>query len=687
MLSTLDNYEHRPGQSAMMKSVYDAFATDRHALLEAGTGTGKTLAYMIAALYWSKNKDKKVVISTHTIPLQDQIHKNELPKLKSLLPFSFNFALLKGRNHYLCLRKFEQLLFAGDYDSNYDTELTKMQILVWLTETETGDREELNLPSGGFELWSNIQSDSSCLPHTCPWFEYCFHNKAKEQAKNADLIITNHSLVLSDLLAEHNIIPKYDYIIIDEAHHLEYIASQHLGSMMSYQLFNAHLQRMIGNEKTNLSKHVIEVLEIQALDLTLFLSQVTMLSDIKDEVDSLFTLLSSYAAEQKSGLTEGNIKSVRIIHNNEQGDKWLQILKQVEKIMNMILDVETIEKQLGQELDHYKEELSSYQRGKIQDWQSAISQCREYALVLKNLLLEADPSQNVYWIEYGLRGAKNKSSVHMKPIEIKSTLQENLFNKKKSIIFTSATLQVKGSFDYFMNQLGLPVNSTIKQSFDSPYQYEQQATMLISNDISMISEVDEQQFIKEIAESIVEMAKITNGRMLVLFTSHHMLKKVHHHIKFEIHNLGIVLLAQGIDSGSRTKLTRHFQHHRHAILLGTSSFWEGIDIPGEDLSCLVIAKLPFTPPNTPEYEAKCFLAKEEGLNPFMDYALPQAIIRFKQGFGRLIRSSKDKGVIVVFDRRIVESRYGKFFIQSLPPIPIQSVNRDELKLELKRWLG
>jgi ATP-dependent DNA helicase DinG len=225
------------------------------------------------------------------------------------------------------------------------------------------------------------------------------------------------------------------------------------------------------------------------------------------------------------------------------------------------------------------------------------------------------------------------------------------------------------------------------ETISSPFDYEQQSALLISQDISKLSEVSDQEFASELARATLEMAKVSQGRMMVLFTSYQMLRLTHQFLKAPLQELGIFLFAQGVDSGSRGKLTKNFQSQEKAILLGTNSFWEGIDIPGEDLSCLVIVKLPFTPPNTPFYEAKAEQLKEENKNPFMDYALPQAVIRFKQGFGRLIRKSTDTGVVVVFDRRIIEARYGQAFLRSLPPIQIQAVDKEQLVREIQQRLG
>jgi ATP-dependent DNA helicase DinG len=686
--SVMTDYEVRPEQDELAHEIFQSFLEEKHGIFEAATGTGKTLAYLIAALYWSKLYGKKVVISTHTIQLQGQIQEKEIPRLVDALPFSFEVSLLKGRNHYLCLRKFEQSLFKLE-DRNYDSDLTKLQLLVWLTETKTGDIEELNVPSGGKDYWQKVQSETpTCLHHKCPWFKRCYYFRAKDMANEADLVITNHALLMADLKGSR-ILPEYEYLVIDEAHHLEQVATEQYGKSVHYSAIHFVIQRLSAMDKPNISDQLIQALDlsenghhlIQKVDEILFL-----LSELKIEIDQLFTGLANLAEQKQSSMTEEKHKSIRIVHQKESGEPWVSIIQLMGKISNEFTAISVLYYRFMQLTDSIQEDLSHTGRSSLIDWSSSMKQLEEYVLQIDKMLLNSEQGY-VYWIEYESKGARNSSAMFQMPLQVGKFLEEELFLLKKSVALTSATLQVKESFQYVIDQLGIPIDSLRTKIIHSPFDYESQATLLISNDISHIHDVNEGIFTQEIAKSIIELISVSQGRTMILFTSYQMLRSTYQLLKQPLQEQGVILFAQGIDSGSRGKLTRNFQSQNKAVLLGTSSFWEGVDIPGEQLSCLVIVKLPFTPPNTPYFQAKAEELKASGKNPFMDYALPQAVIRFKQGFGRLIRKATDRGVVVVFDRRIIEARYGKLFIQSLPKVRVQSVDREQLVQEIQRWLG
>jgi ATP-dependent DNA helicase DinG len=686
--SVIPDYESRQGQNELAQAVLNAFETDTHGLFEAATGTGKTLAYLIAGLKWSFATGEKVVISTHTIQLQEQIRDKEIPKLEEALSFPIQFSLLKGRHHYMCLRKFEHSLYQID-EKNYDTDLSKLQSLVWLTETETGDVEEMNLPSGGKDYWQRVKSEtSSCLHNKCPWFDRCFYFRARKNATKADLIVTNHALLLADLNT-NRLLPTYEYLVIDESHHLEQVATEQYGTSISYITLHFAIQRLISVEKPNVSQHLVEALRLMEEGETWVrgVEEIQfLLGELKIEIEILFTHLLRFADHKQRGGVEENLRYLRFVHHRETGKEWVILLQHTEKLVHHYEGIILKYHQLLDRIEPWKNELSHSQKGALIDWSSAMKTIEEYLSQIEQMILSAD-ANFVYWMEYDPRGAKGSATLSKMPIQVQSFLQQDLFSKKRSVTLTSATLQVNDSFDYFIDQLGVPRDQLITKAIPSPFHYDKQSALLISNDISKINEVNDHMFARELASSITEMVKVSKGRMMVLFTSYHMLRLTHQHLKEPLHDLGIFLFAQGIDSGSRGKLTKNFQSQEQAILLGTSSFWEGVDIPGKQLSCLVIVKLPFTPPHTPFYEAKVEQLKEEGKNPFMDYALPQAVIRFKQGFGRLIRKESDKGIVVVFDRRIIEARYGKAFISALPKMPIHSVNKEQLVQEIQNWIG
>ncbi|MFV8828338.1 ATP-dependent DNA helicase DinG [Alkalihalobacterium sp. APHAB7] len=681
MKKKFPNYAVRTGQLEMIEAVSDAYESRSHLLVEAGTGTGKSLGYLIPSVFYAKTYGRRVVVSTHTILLQQQLIDSDIPALKSMLPFTFKAALLKGRSHYLCLRKFEQRL-QNHLDDNYDTLLSKGQILIWLTETTTGDVEELNLPSGGRSFWLEIQSEpNSCSGPQCPWFSRCFYQHAKKMAQKADIIITNHALLFTDVAQNHSIIPSYSQAVIDEAHHFEDVASNHLGVSIDFHQM-AFLFNRLANSKQAISSVFGKCGQVPAADEKQSLEM--KIETCKFEIDELFRMLHSYVIKmKKSSSTEVGRLSYRYCAPNEHGSLWQSILE-------CGLRVYTFLKELNRQLEYYVQhlndnvdDLSWEDRGTIADFQGVTNDFEETKQIIEQLLLEYDPNA-VYWIEIEEKGAKNATYLFKKQVQLKETLADEFFAKKDSVILTSATLSVKESFSYFIERLGLEDFGPKSLIIPSPFDYRSQSKLYIPTDTFSINEEPEL-FVSDIAEKIIKIAHVTKGRMLILFTSFKMLKQTYQIIKERMGEDEFYLIGQGINSGSRTKLIKTFKQSDQAILFGTSSFWEGIDIPGEDLSCLVIIRLPFSPPDDPVLQARSEHMKLEGKNPFMNLALPQAIIRFKQGVGRLIRSEGDRGVIVVMDQRVNSTRYGKMFLLSVEDVPVLKVNTNELLTDLKDW--
>jgi ATP-dependent DNA helicase DinG len=301
------------------------------------------------------------------------------------------------------------------------------------------------------------------------------------------------------------------------------------------------------------------------------------------------------------------------------------------------------------------------------------------------MIIHPDPN-HVTWIEMDTRSWQNNTTVYSQPVSISESLKKRFFDQKKSVIITSATLSVKGSFQYTMKRLGLNEETSVYKKIASPFHYEEQLKFIIANDLPDINHVSTEEYVSSISEHIISIAEATKGRLLILFTSNDMLRKTYDLIKESGFLQDYSILAQGITGGSRERLVRNFQRFEKAILLGTNSFWEGIDVPGEDLSCLVMVRLPFSPPDDPLIDAKCKEVKERGGNPFYDYSLPEAVIRFKQGFGRLIRTKKDKGIFVIFDRRVISTQYGKVFLDSLPNIATEELNIEQTVQLINNWL-
>jgi ATP-dependent DNA helicase DinG len=679
----LNVFEKRTGQFTMMDSVYQAFADNCHTLIEAGTGVGKSLGYLLPIAYFAKEKQLPIVVSTHTIQLQEQIISKEIPLLEKMIPFHLKYVLLKGRNHYLCLEKFSRSL--TEENDNYDTTLTKMQILVWLTETVTGDRDELNLSSGGNIFWNKIKSESSIFAKSDLWKEKDFYLRAKAAAADADIIITNHSLLLSSVFAEVSILPEFDYCIIDEAHHFEKVASGYIGHSIDYLTTRLLISQFGQFEQKLLFYHLEDLVSSLQFDkgkLTRVPEINKLILDITYEMDEFFKLTAIYAKSKQAG-KKGYRTKVRFSKDDNIKEKSA-LMNSAERFAFLLKDLyQELEKRLSL-IELNVNSLSSNQKSTLEDVISFVHDLNELRNSIINCFKIDTPFVN--WIEIDFRSQQNVTTFYAQPAFVASALRDRFFNRKKSVALTSATLTINNSFEYIINEIGINQESTRKLTIPSPFEYKNQVQLLIPEDLPEINAVSNEEYVISITEHIITIAEATKGRMLILFTAHDMLKKTYELIKESGFLNDYAMIAQGITSGSRTRLTRNFQRYEKAILLGTSSFWEGVDIPGEDLSCLIIVRLPFSPPDEPLTEAKCQLISQQGGNAFIEYSLPEAILRFKQGFGRLIRTETDRGILVVFDKRVVTTKYGKAFLKSIPDVPVNTGKIDDLVDIIYNWL-
>ncbi|MFD1357957.1 ATP-dependent DNA helicase DinG [Fictibacillus halophilus] len=683
------HYEIRESQQKMVELVDEALHTNQHLVIEAGTGVGKSLGYLIPGVRFAKEKDRPLVVSTHTVQLQQQLLERDVPLLKKIMPFDFTATLLKGRNHYLCLRKFEHTL-QDHHEDNYDTNFTKAQLIIWLTETEQGDVEELSMASGGKLFWNTVKSDAnSCLNHRCPWFSRCYYHKQRRAAHESDLVITNHALLFTDLKSDSQLLPSYKEAVLDEAHHIEEVVSDHFGKETDYFTFLKLLDRLSSTESDgmmNTLRELSDLLEVPKYE-TYLAKWDGLFLDVKNELDDLFKQIKTICVTKAKSSRSSELTKQTLRYTNEDIESalWEPVLEMEERAKQYISDLVKPVKRLLKSFDQFEEHLTVKQKGFLVDIEGLLNDLQDEAAVLHHLL-SCPLSQEVYWMEAESKGPRHAVTLYAKPVEIDQILADQFFGKKSSVVLTSATMSVKNKFSYISERLGLLDFGPLNAQLPSPFKYEEQAKLMVPTDIPLINEVDQKTFVAKISTSLYEIAKVTKGRMLVLFTSYEMLKETHSAFKSLMGQEEFVLIAQGVDSGSRARLTKNFQRFDNAILFGTNSFWEGIDIPGDDLSCLVIIRLPFTPPDQPVMAAKSEKLKAEGGNPFYDLSLPQAIIRFKQGFGRLVRSSRDKGAVFVFDRRMIETRYGKSFIQSLPKLPVSIKPVNDLVEELRDWM-
>lgn len=688
-------YEDREAQEIMLAEVEAAFEQERHLMIEAGTGTGKSLGYLIPSLFYGLKHDKKMLVSTHTINLQEQIRERDIPLLMDLFPVGFRAAVFKGRSHYLCLRKFETKMGQQDFEHGKDDRLTAGQMLVWLSETEHGDDEELHFSGKGTQFWHSVASDSdSCLNRACPWFKKCFYHRARNNASNADLVITNHSMLFTDTKAESRLLPSYKHLVIDEAHHFEEVASKHLGIEVVYGAFVSTLWWLYKDSRNGQLPILSSKLSKADGEKGLAWSQILdgmlpVLLQIKEEWDELTDLLFQLVSTRSdpSQQTEGG----QLVYRLKKDDKppsWDKLLVLEE---NMYLKLTEILKKLDKVLNEIKDQQEVLDvQGLVTDISGSVKELYRLRDNLHFFMALTDDNY-VYWLEAGTSKSKSIQLISV-PVDVSPMLQEHFFEAKDSVIMTSATLSVGKSFDYTCEKLGLNSNEPEAKlktvQLQSPFNYRQQALVAIPRDFPSIrSNSGDKHFLDNLSQSLAEVALETKGRMLVLFTSNRMLKLTHAALKEKLSPFGIGVLGQGVDSSNRSKLTRLFQNSPSSVLLGTSSFWEGVDIPGDALTCLAIVRLPFQPPNHPLVEAKMENLKKLNLNPFMKLSVPQAVIRFKQGFGRLVRTAKDKGIVIIYDTRVIDSTYGKYFLYSLPGPKIEHMPTNQLVGRIKQWMG
>ncbi|ARI77277.1 ATP-dependent DNA helicase DinG [Halobacillus mangrovi] len=679
----LPNYEPRLGQKEMSEAVQQALNHSNHAMIEAGAGTGKSIAYLLAAVHHSMKTNNRIVITTHTTSLQKQLIEEEIPTIEKMSKRKIQAVLYKGRSHYISLVHFSYELDQS-YQDNYDIALTKAMILVWLMETSTGDIDEVQLPSNGRQFWHKVSSEQSTKKVELDIGENSFFGWAQEKAEQADIIITNHALLCMDLISTEDRLPNYEYAIVDEAHHLESIASRYFGIRLNYK----ELQRQLTQFSELFKKRAYRKLNVsdalfRELDRCQFI-----VDEAKEELNHfsrfIFQKVKNQSKKEKAKsdvgriqyLTSGGKEDSFRVTAHEMCHRFLASIRKLmlgmEKIRDHLYTMEPLAENpsvaiLRSRLDT-KIDFCNHVREQLMDYFSVSDE------------------DDVKWIEIEGEGATNAVYLFGEPLNVADLLHERLFSKKRSVTLTSATMTTNGSFDYLRKTLGLDQSNPVTEiSFPSPYDYESQVKLMVPNDFPNIKSHPEE-FIEAISEAIYSTALVTKGRMLVLFTSYEMLKKTYHLLREFIDPEEFMVFAQGVSSGSRDRLKKNFQAFEQSILLGTSSFWEGVDIPGDDLSCLMIVRLPFQPPGQPVQTRRDERLKEEGRNPFMERSLPHAIIRFKQGFGRLIRSSTDRGVVFICDQRLMEAKYGKYFLSSIPDVPITYSQTRELINQIDKWL-
>jgi ATP-dependent DNA helicase DinG len=605
----IENFAVRPQQQQLAAAIAEALENDESLICEAGTGTGKTFAYLIPALL----SGKKVIISTGTKHLQDQLFYRDLPVICNAIKRPVSIALLKGRGNYLCWHRFDQT--ERDVHLIPDgTDADLSAIRQWATRTVSGDLGELKELSENSLIQSKVISTTeNCLGQDCDYFKDCFVFKARQKANEADLIIVNHHLLFADLSLREagfgEVLPKADTIIFDEAHQLPDLATEFFSqSLSSYQI-------------TEIINDIERAYSNDANDIPEYLS---VLDNIQKTLKKLCFVLG-----------DGN---KRIAWNEVTKDK--KILAVINEFKNALL---SIEKNLDKIAIRSKDLENCWRR-----CSSLIAFINDY--------LERDSCDFIQWLETRGQGF----ILHQTPIDISETFQTRLSEHQCNCIYTSATLAIDNNFSHFKSRLGLmEINS---MAWDSPFDYSRQALLYLPADMP---DPRHPSFLYEVINAAVPVILASQGHTFILFTSHRALNQARELI---IDRVDYPILVQG--DATRTELLKRFRVTKHAVLLGTNSFWEGVDVRGQALSCVIIEKLPFTSPDDPVFKARSAKMEENGKNPFIDYQVPEAIINLRQGVGRLIRDISDYGVLVICDPRLSNKSYGKRFMNGLPELPL-----------------
>ncbi|HEX2188932.1 MAG TPA: helicase C-terminal domain-containing protein [Longimicrobiaceae bacterium] len=696
-------YEDRPQQRGLSRMIAGVYNEGGVGIAEAGTGTGKSVAYLLPAIRWALQNRERTVVSTNTINLQEQLVEKDLPFLRRALGEPFRFALVKGRRNYVSIRRALLAKETGPalFDGQKQAELAS--IVEWLKKTQDGSLSDLSFrPSA--EVWDEVSSESDvCLRAKCPHFEECFYQRARRDASSADVVVVNHHLLFSDLAVRRMqgnwtapaVLPQYRRLILDEAHNLEESATSHLGATVSRRGLFRTLSRL-ENRKKGLLPAFSEALRLRPDDLLArgALDHVSekllpALEGARERAATVFSFLEDVFKE--AGAT-----MVRLHDDFARHPVWVLGLDDalgglLDNLGSLLKGMELLRERIG--LDEALREMLEPQ---LMELRGAANRVESAADALRASLRPGeDGLKMVRWMERQAEreGREGNLTLSAAPLDLSGVLRESVFQKVPSVVLTSATLATQGNFRFVRNRLGLWDRRDDGEEDDelrveeavypSPFDYSEQALLVVPTDLPVPAGDSDPRHDEATVRAVIEHAKISDGGLFVLFTSYRALRHVAGELRRRRVDLEWPLFVHG--EGPRAQLVQRFAASGRGILLGTTSFWEGVDVPGHPLRGLVIPKLPFKVPTEPVTAARIEAIEQAGGNSFMSYMLPSAAIRMKQGFGRLIRSRDDHGVVLVLDGRIAKKSYGRYFVDSLPDVPVRFGPWREVRDEMARF--
>jgi len=704
----LPQYEHREPQIAMLKSVVNAFNENKIAIIEAGTGTGKSLAYLVPAVFWSIKNQERVVVSTHTINLQEQLIEKDIPVLKKCCGINFKSVLVKGRNNYICLRKVYNLRTEGGTLIEDKDRQQLNDLLEWAVKTRDGSKADLNFVPQD-DVWEAIQSEADqCTRLKCRFYDDCFFYIARRNAASADVLVVNHYLLMADLVVRKEmkgydtvaILPPFKKIIIDEAHRLEPVATANLGYTISklriikllgrlinlkdnrkglLQYLKNKLRDVISAHDKSVATKITEIINTVILD-----ARQSLYETVQMIFDDISNAVSNYVVSEGLQKNRDEETKLRVTTSFISTDLWQDVIETGLKTLSVdILKFASLLKSLEDEIGG----LSKTSQDMLSSVLVDISSCKMRLRLAANDLvffITAD-ERSCKWME--VKRYRENPAVRFcaAPLSVSEDLKACLYDNYNTIILTSATLAINKNFTFFKDDIGLhqtPDGRLSELILDSPFDFKRQVIIGIPTDIS---EPNEPGYTSALEENILKTVEISEGRALILFTSYSLLDNLYKKLEPRIRQLGYTCLKQGMDN--RHSLLETFKKDKTSVLFATDSFWEGIDVKGDALECVILTRLPFKVPTEPIIEARAEAIERAGGDAFYNYSVPMAVIKFKQGFGRLIRSRDDRGVVIIFDSRVATKRYGKIFLQSLPDARCIKDKKEVVFKEIVKFLA
>jgi len=700
----LPGYEHRPQQLDMLAAVTAAFENDATLTVEAGTGTGKSLAYLLPAIEWSLRKQERVLVSTHTINLQEQLVHTDLPFLTRQAGLACTTALVKGRGNYLCQRKAAQVAAQGSLLVEDEHQRELAAVMDWAQRTTDGSLGDLPVRPHP-AVWEQVVSENdNCLRARCPYYGTCFFYTARRAAAKADLVVVNHHLLMADLALRDQtrdyedsaVLPPARRVIIDEAHHLEDVATNYFGTQVTYTGLLRSFARLRSprQEHRGVLPAVLRALaQVSAPDARgvaewvthtiterLLPQRVTVLAD----AEQCFTELEIGLDEIGGPPTAPGVdRKVRVVPALCETPYWTALDRWLTRLGRRLADFADELHDVCDRLEHLPDDTDKQVVFLTTELRALQGRIAAFGVALQAFV--RDEPNTCRWIALRQRSRGDTAlAFHTAPVAVGPLLQRALFEPFATVVLTSATLTVERRFDYLHDRLGLNELSEPERvqtlRVESPFDFAAQALLAVPHDLP---DPNDPRYEAAAQEAILECVRASGGGAFVLFTAYGMLNRAVTVLEPELQRLGLSVLRQG--QSNRHHLLRRFVHEPRAVLFATDSFWEGVDVRGEALRCVIITRLPFRVPTEPIEQARVEAITERGGNAFAEQTVPQAVIKLKQGFGRLIRARSDRGAVVLLDSRVAHKPYGRIFLQSLPPARQLIAPRQTVYAELRRF--